>query len=60
MNKILKVDKLIKNYKIDICDFKKIENLISYQQPDYIFHLAAQALVHHSYIDQLPLGRLIL
>ena len=30
---------------LDIRDFKKISNLISYEKPDIIFHLAAQAIV---------------
>ena len=38
---------------LDIRDFKKISNLISYEKPDIIFHLAAQAIVSESYHDPI-------
>ena len=34
---------------IDIRNFKKINNIIKKNKPDFIFHLAAQALVKKSY-----------
>ena len=34
---------------IDIRNFKKIKNIINKSKPDFIFHLAAQALVKKSY-----------
>ena len=34
---------------LDIRDKKKLENIIKKKQPDFIFHLAAQALVTESY-----------
>ncbi len=53
MYKVLNLKKFIKSYKIDICDFNKIESLIKNEQPDFIFHLAAQSLVHNSYSDPI-------
>ena len=43
----------IKNYKVDIRDMEKIKKIITSFKPDFIFHLAAQALVKKSYKDQL-------
>ena len=41
----------IKDYRIDIRDANKISELIQYIKPDFVFHLAAQALVRRSYED---------
>jgi CDP-glucose 4,6-dehydratase len=38
---------------IDICDFSKLSKKIEEIEPDYIFHLAAQAIVRKSYTDPL-------
>ena len=38
-----------KNKFIDITDFKKLKKIIESYKPDFIFHLAAQALVKQSY-----------
>ena len=44
---------LIKNYchshNIDVTDFLKFESIINKIEPDFIFHFAAQSLVHESY-----------
>lgn len=40
--------------RIDIRSQREIEEVILAAQPDFVFHLAAQALVRHSYDD--PLG----
>jgi CDP-glucose 4,6-dehydratase len=40
-------------YFIDIRDAKAVKNVIEITQPDFIFHMAAQALVKHSYDDPL-------
>jgi len=37
----------------DICDASKLAGLINKAQPEIVFHLAAQALVHASYRDPL-------
>ncbi len=39
--------------RINILDTQKVESLIKENQPDFIFHLAAQALVKSSYDDPL-------
>lgn len=43
------LDGMIENNIFDICDKKKVQNLIQDTQPDFVFHLAAQALVRNSY-----------
>ena len=43
LNKLMK--KNIKNYFFDIKDLSKIKKIIIRNQPDYIFHLAAQPIV---------------
>tara|TARA_B110000008_G_scaffold279993_1_gene330406 strand:- start:11796 stop:12893 length:1098 start_codon:yes stop_codon:yes gene_type:complete len=43
------LERHIEDHRIDICDFDKISKVVSKCQPDYVFHLAAQALVLASY-----------
>ena len=45
--------KRIKNLKINICDYKKLSNAFKAHQPDFVFHLAAQALVKRSYSNPI-------
>ena len=45
--------KRIKNLKINICDYKKLSNAFKTYQPDFVFHLAAQALVKRSYSNPI-------
>ena len=47
------LDKEVKNYNLNITDFKKTYKIIEKLQPDYIFHLAAQSLVKKSYKDPI-------
>jgi len=44
---------VIEDHRIDIRDTKAIRSLVENSKPDYIFHLAAQALVVPSYINPL-------
>ena len=44
-----KVKDHIKDYRGDIRDSELVEQIIQDTQPDYVFHLAAQALVRPSY-----------
>lgn len=37
------------DYRFDICDNKKVVSLVKEIEPDFVFHLAAQALVSVSY-----------
>jgi CDP-glucose 4,6-dehydratase len=47
----------IRDIRIDIADFSKVNEAISSIKPDYIFHLAAQPLVSVSYDDPLQTFR---
>jgi CDP-glucose 4,6-dehydratase len=41
------------HYRGDIRDYKSVEDVVVSSQPDFVFHLAAQALVRQSYLDPL-------
>ncbi|MFA6547753.1 MAG: CDP-glucose 4,6-dehydratase [Candidatus Magasanikbacteria bacterium] len=41
------------NYFVDICDYKKLKEIVSKTKPEIVFHLAAQPLVRDSYDDPL-------
>ncbi len=41
----------VKNYYFDIKNKKKLQKIILTEKPDFVFHLAAQALVYKSIID---------
>lgn len=43
----------IKDYRIDIRNFEKLKEIIEAEKPDFVFHLAAQALVMPSYNNPL-------
>lgn len=45
------LDKKSKIINLDICDYKKLLDLIKKYKIDFIFHLAAQALVEDAYKD---------
>ena len=49
--KLLKLDKIIRSKKIDINNLSKLKRTIQSFEPDFIFHLAAQAIVKKSYIN---------
>jgi len=51
--KLLKLDNKIKEKKIDIRNIKLLKKTFKKFNPDFVFHLAAQALVHNSYEDPL-------
>ena len=51
--KLLKFDKKIKQKFFNIQNKKKLKEVINSFKPDFIFHLAAQALVHESYDSPL-------
>tara|TARA_B110000259_G_scaffold187801_1_gene243400 strand:+ start:1492 stop:2589 length:1098 start_codon:yes stop_codon:yes gene_type:complete len=48
-----KLNNYIRDLRIDVRNKAEIEKAISEAEPDYIFHLAAQALVRQSYEDPL-------
>ena len=43
------ISDFIEEYRKDICDTEKVAQIIKKSQPDFVFHLAAQALVRTSY-----------
>ena len=47
------VGEMVKDYRIDIRDANAVRGLIQEVQPDFVFHLAAQALVRPSYESPL-------
>ena len=47
--KTSRVEDLIKDYRIDIRDLEGLTKIIQDFNPDFIFHLAAKALVRYSY-----------
>ena len=49
----LNLGKKIRQYFIDIKDFKKINHIIKKEKPDIIFHLAAQSIVSLSFLKPL-------
>ena len=49
----LKLNKHITNFNIDIRNQDTLEKIISENKPDFIFHLAAQAIVSTSYLDPI-------
>ncbi len=51
--KLLKSKLKIKSLNIDISNLNKLEKVVKYYKPDFVFHLAAQALVGKSYIDPM-------
>ena len=50
---MLQIEKKIKHVVGDIRDRESINNAIQSFQPEFVFHLAAQALVKRSYLDPL-------
>jgi CDP-glucose 4,6-dehydratase len=49
----LNIDRTTQFIQADINDFEKLKKIIVKTQPDFIFHLAAQAIVSTSYIKTL-------
>ncbi len=50
---ILQLESKIKHYWVDIVDADKVKKVVEDENPDFIFHLAAQALVSVSYAEPL-------
>lgn len=47
------VGSYIEDHRIDICNLEEVKLVISKAQPDFVFHLAAQALVRVSYSNPI-------
>ena len=45
------------NYQVNISDLDKISDIVRDEKPEFLFHLAAQAIVSESYID--PVGTIL-
>jgi len=50
---VSKLESVINDYRIDIRDTDSIKKIVNNVQPDFVFHLAAQALVRPSYDSPL-------
>ena len=50
-------DICIEDYRFDICQRDNLYELLNDKQPQFIFHLAGQAIVNHSY--EYPLQTII-
>ena len=51
--KALKLQNYIKHQKVDVRNLKVLKKIFKKYQPDYVFHLAAQAIVKRSYQDPI-------
>lgn len=49
MYEVLKLEKKIKNYNLDIRNLDLLKNILKEEKPDFVFHLAAQPIVSLSY-----------
>ena len=47
------LDKIIKSKRLNLKDKKKLKKIIEKFKPDFIFHLAAQAIVKNSYVNPI-------
>ena len=56
MNEAVAADSLVRGMRVDINDYAKLFSVVTEFKPEFVFHLAAQALVRPSYED--PLGTL--
>ncbi len=50
---VLKLEKEIKHYLVDVTDYEKVKEVFATENPEIVFHLAAQAIVKVSYDDPL-------
>ena len=48
---VLNLNKRVTDIRMNVLDLEKVKDVIDNIQPDYVFHLAAQALVRPSYED---------
>jgi CDP-glucose 4,6-dehydratase len=46
---IVKLEKRVKSYFVDVRDFKKVSEVFEKEKPEIVFHLAAQAIVRRGY-----------
>jgi CDP-glucose 4,6-dehydratase len=53
MFEVLELAKKIDHHMIDVTNFQEVKKIIQKKKPDFIFHLAAQAIVSYSYENPL-------
>ena len=53
MFEVCELEGKIRHHLIDICIFESLNKIIKEEKPDFIFHLAAQAIVSTSYLKPL-------
>ena len=53
MYEVLDLQDKISHYQEDIRDLDKIKEIIAHEKPDFLFHLAAQAIVSTSYVSPI-------
>jgi len=53
MFEILKLEGKTQHYLIDVRDFDSLHQVIASEKPDFVFHLAAQAIVSTSYSEPI-------
>jgi len=49
MFEVLQLEEKIKHYEADVRDINSVSKIINSERPDFVFHLAAQAIVSMSY-----------
>jgi CDP-glucose 4,6-dehydratase len=49
----LKLERITTHFNVDIRDYPRIKNIIDEIKPDFLFHMAAQAIVATSYSDPM-------
>lgn len=50
---VSKIDGIVEDHRVDVRDAKRVKDIVNMTQPDFVFHLAAQALVRPSYTNPL-------
>jgi CDP-glucose 4,6-dehydratase len=50
---VLQLDNKIKDYRINITDLDKLKKIVIENEPDFVFHLAAQPIVSESYSNPI-------
>tara|TARA_B110000003_G_scaffold262752_1_gene285728 strand:- start:6544 stop:7650 length:1107 start_codon:yes stop_codon:yes gene_type:complete len=49
----LKLERITTHFNVDVRDYPRIKNIIDEIKPDFLFHMAAQAIVATSYSDPM-------
>jgi CDP-glucose 4,6-dehydratase len=53
MFEVLELEEKIQHYLVDIRNFNELNKIIKQEKPNFIFHLAAQAIISTSYLEPL-------